>query len=127
MIAIGIDIGGTSTKVGFINQDGAKKGISQTDYIDELGDELNNFIISKHYFKEDISGIGVGCPGAINSKTGICDYSNNLDWHFLPVVKMLEVKTGLKCKITNDANAATLGEARFGSGKSLHNIVLLNN
>nr|MCR5514032.1 ROK family protein [Bacilli bacterium] len=70
-------------------------------------------------------GIGIGCPGSINSRSGICCFSGNLGWNNAPVAEMIRQATGLPTKVTNDANAAMLGEAKFGVGKQYNNLVLL--
>ena len=132
MYSIGIDIGGTSIKGGQVDYEGkvldtfvvpVNKGEGQLVTCARLIEELVKFV--DKVGKENISGIGIGCAGAINSTTGVVDYSNNLDWHNLPLVKMIEDRLGLKAKITNDANAAALGEAKFGAGKEYKTAILL--
>jgi len=134
MIGIGVDIGGTSTKVGFVNENGIiekkfsfvpKKGSNQDRYLTDLANEINDFT-TKNYSKNEIKGIGVGCAGVINSKTGHCDYAGNLKWFHAPIKEIFEKEIGIHTIITNDANAALLAEARFGSGKNYHNLVLLS-
>ena len=131
---VGIDIGGTSIKGGFVSENGEilnrfgfpiDKNASQEELIQRLGDLINEQIVKCDYKKSDFAGIGIGCPGSINSDTGTCDFSGNLNWHHLPIVKMIEEKTGMKARIANDANAAMAGEAKFGVGKNYHNLVLL--
>lgn len=134
MITIGIDIGGTSIKCGFVDKNGLiikrfslkiDYSNSQEDIINTLGALINKEIVDSRFPLDQIKGLGIGCPGSINSITGYCDYSNNLNWHKLPVVDLLKKKTGLNGRITNDANAAALGEAKFGEGKEHQNLVLL--
>ncbi len=131
---VGIDIGGTSIKGGFVSENGEilnrfgfpiDKNASQEELIQRLGGLINEQIVKCDYKKSDFAGIGIGCPGSINSDTGTCDFSGNLNWHHLPIVKMIEEKTGMKARIANDANAAMAGEAKFGVGKNYHNLVLL--
>jgi glucokinase len=134
MKRIGIDIGGTSIKCGFVDELGnisqrfclvVDYSLSQEAIIQKLISLINNAISHSSFKKEEIEGIGIGCPGSINSKTGVCDYSNNLRWKKLPIVELVEKGTGFKTRIANDANAAVLGEAKFGTGKRYQNIVLL--
>ena len=131
MTYVGIDIGGMSIKVGFVNKEGKMlssysfpiiKGENQEQTIIKLAHTVNEHAKEKGY---EILGIGVGCPGAINSSKGTCDYSGNLDWHNLHIVEIIEKECGVKCKITNDANAAILGESTFGIAKNYKNVIML--
>lgn len=134
MIAIGIDIGGTSIKGAGITKEGkvlqvfsmpVVKGDSQETTINRLIDAINNYIKEQGFKKEEILGIGLGVPGVMDTKAGVITYSNNLQWYDLPIVEMIEKGTGLKVKITNDANAAALGEGRYGAGKKYKNIIMV--
>lgn len=126
MLAIGIDIGGTSIKGAAITDEGkvldvfsmpVVKGEKQEITVAKLIDVTNQYLREHNYSKENVAGIGIGVPGAIDSTRGICSSSGNLGWENLPIAKMIEEGTGLPVRITNDANAAALGEAKFGSGK----------
>ena len=134
MIAIGIDIGGTSIKGAGITKEGkvldvfslpVEKGEKQDVTINKLIEAINKYIKEQGFNKEEIVGIGCGVPGVMDTKAGVITYSNNLQWYDLPIVEMIEKGTGLKVKITNDANAAALGEARFGAGKKYKNIIMV--
>ena len=134
MIAIGIDIGGTSIKGAGITKEGKVlevfsmpviKGDSQDATINKLIDAINNYIKDQGFKKEEILGIGLGVPGVMDTKAGVITYSNNLQWYDLPIVDLIEKGTGLKVKITNDANAAALGEAKYGAGKKYKNIIMI--
>ncbi|MCI2069307.1 MAG: ROK family protein [Bacilli bacterium] len=134
MEAIGIDIGGTSFKIGLV--DGKGKLLdsfsypvdhlkNQEDQINELGEKINDFLQKKEIGKSEIIGIGIGCPGSIDSSTGFCDYSNNLKWSHLNVCGILARITSIKCRISNDANVACLGEVKFGVARKYKNVVML--
>lgn len=134
MIAIGIDIGGTSIKGAAVTKEGkvldvftldVLKGDTQEKVVNSLIDIVNAYIKKQGYKKEEILGIGCGVPGSIDSVNGVVSYSNNLRWSELPIVEMMEKGTGLPVRITNDANAATFGEAKFGAGKDYKNIIML--
>ena len=131
---IGVDIGGMSIKYSIVSEKGemvhkfgfpVKKGQTQEEIMGELAHEILQAIEDAKFSKEQIEGIGIGCPGSIDSEAGVCRYSNNLDWHDLPVVELLEKATGLKTKVSNDANVAMLGEAKFGAAKNYHNAILV--
>lgn len=133
-IAIGVDIGGTNIKGGTITKEGKVlkaftipvfKKDTQEVTIHKLIFALNSFLLENHYDKKDIIGIGLGVPGSIDATNGVVTYSNNLNWHELPIAKLVSEGTGLPVRITNDANAATLGEAKFGAGKKYKNIIML--
>ena len=133
-IAIGIDIGGTSIKGAAVTRDGKVldvfkldviKGDSQEVTVNKLIAVLNEYLKEHNYNKDNILGVGVGIPGVIDTKAGVVSYSNNLDWHELPIRKMMMDATGLPVRLTNDANAATLGEAKFGAGKKYKHIIMI--
>ena len=130
---VGVDIGGTNIKLGIIDTKGnilskytypTDKSLSQEMQIEKLGKFINNIILNKYDYTTFL-GIGVGCPGSINSSTGKCDYSNNLGWKDLDVVSILNKITSLPIRITNDANAACLAEFKFGAAKGKENVVML--
>ena len=134
MIAIGIDIGGTSIKGAAITDKGevldvfaldVVKEDSQEETISKLITVINEYNERHNYNKDNVLGIGVGIPGSININEGVVCFSNNLRWYDLPIVKLIEEGTGLPVRITNDANAATLGEAKFGAGRACKDIVML--
>lgn len=134
MIAIGVDIGGTSIKGAAVTKEGkvldvftlrVMKTDSQEETINKLIDAINDYIKEQGFKKEEILGIGCGVPGVSDTKAGIVTYSNNLQWYELPIVEMIEKGTGLIVRITNDANAAALGEAKFGAGKKYKNIIMV--
>ena len=130
MAILGIDIGGTSIKGGLVYRFGQvdklfslpiDKSLSQEEQVKAL------IIIIKETYKDDeFEGIGLGIPGAIDNTLGVVMYSNNLKWENLEIGKMLKrAFPGKKVAMTNDANAAALGEAKFGSAKNEQNVVML--
>ena len=134
MIAIGIDIGGTSIKGAAVTNEGkvmdvftldVKKEYTQDIVVNLLIQTVNEYIENHHFKKEELLGIGIGIPGSIDSVKGVVSFSNNLRWRELQIVKMMQEGTGLPVRITNDANAATFGEAKFGAGKDYKNVIML--
>ena len=133
-IAIGIDIGGTSIKGAAITKEGKLlntfsldviKGNKQENTVNDLIKVLKAFLKENNYNKDNLLGIGIGIPGVIDTKAGVVSYSNNLCWNELPIRKMMEDATDLPIRIINDANAATLGEAKFGAGKDYNNLIMI--
>ena len=132
-LILGIDIGGTYTKVGFVDQKG--KIIAQakfntearkpfTDFLDRL-DEVVHGLKPALHSSQKIIAIGVGAPNA-NSHTGNLEHPPNLHWgNNVPLGESIKQRFGLPVYIANDANAAALGELEFGMGKGLKNFVVL--
>lgn len=134
MVMIGIDIGGTSIKGGIVNQKGklfdefkmpVVKNEEPKKTVSKLIHLINNFLKMYKYKKEDIFGVGCGVPGIIDSTNGIVTFSSNLKWFNLPLKRLLEEGLGLPVKITNDANAAALAEAKFGSGYKYKSFLMI--
>lgn len=131
---IGIDIGGTSIKGAFVNAEGEIlqrftidiiKGERQEDALPRIAKAINAEIEASGSPKDDFAGVGIGCPGSINSKLGVCNFSNNLHWANAPIVETISSIVGLPAKVSNDANVAALGEAKFGAGKNYQDVILV--
>ena len=132
-IAIGIDIGGTNTKFGLVNHRGeilAKGSIKTEDYkqvedfIEALSVNIKPLIdqVSKN---TTLDGIGVGAPNA-NYYTGTIELAPNLPWKgVVPFAELMTKKFGVPCKMTNDANAAALGEMMFGAARGMKDFIMI--
>lgn len=123
---IGIDVGGTFIKGGLIGRSGkiyAKDKIptepkaGAETILDYIAQMIDGMLLEAKIGKEEVVGVGMGIPGLIDSHFGTVAFSSNIEWKRAPVRDMLARKTGLPVKITNDANAAALGEAYFGAGR----------
>ena len=133
MIAIGIDIGGMSIKGAAVDSNGRVydtfsmpfvKGEPGEITISKLADIVKEYIASNKLEKK-IVGIGIGSPGTIDVNKGIVNYANNLGWNNLPVADLMREKLPYPVRLTNDANAASLGEAKFGAGKLYETVIML--
>ena len=133
MLVIGVDIGGTSIKGAAVRPTGevvdtfgfpVVKNDPYENTIGTLVEEIKKFI-AKLKDPREVVGIGVGIPGLIDVNHGVVNYSCNLNWTEVPIQAILEKEIGLPVRITNDANAATLGEAKFGAGKLYKNLIML--
>ena len=133
MIAIGIDIGGTSIKGAAVDSNGRVyerfsmpfiKGEPGEVTIHKLAEIVKEYITA-HGLEGKIAGIGLGSPGTLDVKNGIVNYANNLGWNELPVAKIMQEVLPYPVRLTNDANAASLGEAKYGAGKSYETIIML--
>ncbi len=131
---VGIDMGGTNTVFGIVDARGhiiARSSIkTQTHkenvdlYVEELCEELMK-IIDSVGGKDKIRGIGVGAPNG-NYYTGNVEFAPNLPWKgVVPFAKMMEDKLGIPCKLTNDANAAAVGEMTYGVAKGMKNFIMI--
>ncbi|MDE6274127.1 MAG: ROK family protein, partial [Clostridiales bacterium] len=74
---------------------------------------------------KDIEAIGIGSPGVIDSQSGTVVFWSNFHWENVQLAKIIEGATGVKTFVLNDANAAALGEAKFGAGKKYRDSVLI--
>lgn len=136
-VAIGVDIGGTNTAIGVVDDLGnvmVKDNIptpSHGDidrYVDDLSAAIHGLIHSVKLLNADIEilGVGIGAPSA-NYYTGSIEYAANLSFKgIVPLVKLLKAKfPELKAiALTNDANAAAIGEMIYGGAKGMKNFVM---
>lgn len=74
---------------------------------------------------EDVQAIGIGSPGVVDSANGNIVLWSNFHWKDVPLGALVEKYTGKKTFVTNDANAAALGEARFGAAKQFSDSILI--
>ena len=133
MIAIGIDIGGMSIKGAAVDSNGRVyekfsmpfiKGEPGEETIRKLAEIVKEYIAANG-LENKIAGIGLGSPGTLDIKNGVVNYANNLGWENLHVADIFHEILPYPVRLTNDANAASLGEAKYGAGKSYENIIML--
>lgn len=130
---IGVDIGGTNTVFGIVDKRGQiiRNGSIKTsihaqvdDYLNELTDALKEMIEDTNS-NDLIKGIGVGAPNG-NFFKGTIEYAPNLRWkgviHF---TSMLEERIGIPVALTNDANAAAIGEMTYGAAKGMKDFIVI--
>ncbi len=128
-LALGIDVGGTNTAYGVVNNKGqivfegvtpTKSHLQPESLVDFLYEELKNVS-----FHDKIDGIGIGAPNG-NHFTGNIEFAPNLHWKgIVPITELLEKKFNRKTILTNDANAAAVGEMLFGVARGLKNFVTI--
>lgn len=133
-VALGIDIGGTNTKFGFIDCAGnyMAENYIVTATHENIKDYLNELCIATHNLFETIQesctlvGIGIGAPNG-NYYRGTIEYAPNLPWHgIIPLVEMIkEYYPGLPVILTNDANAAAIGEMIYGGAKGMQDFLVV--
>lgn len=130
---LGIDIGGTNTVFGLVDArgtviaSGAIKTAQHPDfeeYINEIYVEATK-MIKKADAEGKVGGIGVGAPNA-NFYTGTIDNAANLIWHgSLPLAESLRKKFGIPVAVTNDANAAAIGEMTYGAARGMRDFIMI--
>lgn len=131
--AIGIDIGGTTSKFGIVNHRGDISNIGDINtrnhpdinlFIDELYQELQPAIHSVGGL-EYVKGIGVGAPNG-NYYSGTIEYAPNLQWKgIIPIAKLITDRFQIPCTLTNDANAAAIGELMYGAGRGMRDFIMI--
>jgi glucokinase len=131
-LAVGIDIGGTNTKYGVVNHRGEilEKGELKTDaypkvelFIDALYKVLEPVLEKVN--KEHVQGIGIGAPNG-NFYNGNIEYAPNLKWKgIVPLAKLMSDKFDLPSALTNDANAAAVGEMMYGAARGMKDFIMI--
>ncbi len=132
-IAIGIDIGGTNTVFGIFDEIGHcyyENRISTIifptveAFVEGLTKELK-FLLAKLDFEYNMHGIGIGAPNG-NFFKGTIEHAPNLAWKgIVPLASLIEKSMNCKVVLSNDANAAAIGEMQFGKAKGIKNFVLI--
>lgn len=131
---VGIDLGGTLIKGGIVDDLGrliitdkvpteSDKGATRV--AENIANLTKKLLLTAGLEPSDVQGLGMGAPGMIDSSRGEVIYSGNLGWEHFPIARQVERLTGIQTKIANDANAAALGEARFGCGREYKSTVFL--
>ncbi len=129
----GVDIGGTTVKLGLFTTDGEivdKWEIkTRTEnhgeaVLPDIVAALNAKLEEKQIDKEEVEGIGVGVPAPVDAD-GVVQNTANLGWGYKEVKREMEELSGMKAEIGNDANVAALGEMWLGAGKGRKNIIMV--
>lgn len=132
-IVVGIDIGGTNTDFGVVDREGNshfKHSIRTDEYedvepfLDELTVKIKEWI---HSNKKSIvfKGIGVGAPNG-NYFTGAIEFAPNLKWKgVIPLVELIKQRMNFPVVLTNDANAAAIGEMIYGAAKGMKDFIVI--
>lgn len=128
-MVLGIDIGGTNTKYGLVDNNGQIHIQGSISTIGHAGPGA--FVTALHAEIQKvaggikITGIGVGAPNG-NINTGEIIFAPNMPWRgIIPLAKLLETAFGVPTILTNDANAAAIGEMKFGAAKGIKDFILV--
>lgn len=130
---LGIDIGGTNTVFGIVDARGiviasnsikTGKHAKFEDYLNELHEEAMR-LIEANDAKDKIYGIGIGAPNA-NYYTGMIEETANLRWETpIALAQQVSDKFGIPVVITNDANAAAIGEMTYGAARGMKDFIMI--
>jgi glucokinase len=134
---VGLDIGGTSVVVGVIPAEGGAPGAVRSllteagrgpdqavDRITRLVDEMLREVLDRHGgSRQDVLGVGIGCPGPIDLEGGRVQHAFNLGWGGFPLRDRLSAALDLPASLDNDANCAAYGEWWQGAGRGLSSLV----
>lgn len=132
-VAIGVDIGGTLTKLGIVDREGnlyahtdfsTRTHADFSDYLVELKQQIEQ-LKSELNFPYEVMGVGVGAPNA-NYYRGTIEHAANLLWKgIVPFVEELKKHYDLPVYITNDANAAAIGERIYGEAANMKDFIVI--
>ena len=130
---VGIDIGGTNTVFGIVDARGTiiasgsiktQKYNQVEDYVTDLYTELSR-LLEQENATDKIMGIGVGAPNG-NYFNGTIEFAPNLPWKgVIPLAQMLSDRFGIPVSLTNDANAAAIGEMTYGAARGLKDFIMI--
>ncbi len=130
-VSVGIDIGGTNTVWGLINEQGqvqvegsinTREYSKPSDFVAKLALDIKNALLDSTF---ELVGIGVGAPNG-NYFKGTIEYAPNLVWEgIIPLQKMFQAHFNLPIWVTNDANAAAIGEMLFGVAKGMKDFIVV--
>ena len=131
--AFGIDVGGTTCKIGFFETSGKliDKWEIKTNtenngaaILSDIAQAVDNKLAQEGISKDDVQGVGIGVPGPVKSN-GVVNRCVNLGWGIVNVEEELGNLTGLKVKAGNDANVAALGEMWQGAAKGCKDVIMV--
>ncbi len=134
-LRIGVDLGGTNIKTGILDETGAILAKSSVpagaqrpwqQIADDIISSVKALMQQMQLTADDCVGVGMGCPGTIDSQNGVVVYNNNFNnWQNVPMAQYLRDALGMPVRISNDANCAALGECVAGAAKEYSSAVMI--
>ena len=133
-VRIGIDIGGTDTKIGLVDihqkilaSETIKTDASRSpeEVIGDIGRSALQLLEAQGIAMDQCVGVGIGVPGTVDRKSGIVRYSNNIKWENVELVREMGKYLPLPTRIANDADCAALGEVVAGAGKECQDVIMI--
>lgn len=131
-VYVGIDLGGTTIKVGLCNEEGelvhkfegpTESSRGADHIIDNIVDYVKSCVEESDFEWSQVAGIGAGIAGFLDIEKGFIKLSPNIGIRNVPLKDILEERLGIPIRIDNDANVAALGEVWSGAGKGMKNVV----
>ncbi|MES2590699.1 MAG: ROK family protein [Bacteroidota bacterium] len=129
-VVAGIDIGGTNTKFGLVDENGVCKRVNWVNtkkfrepeiFVKEVASEIRSLLPPDY----ELIGIGIGVANG-NFHKGTIESAPNLPWHgAVPLTKLFKKEINVPCVLTNDANAAAIGEMLFGGAKEMNDFIFI--
>ena len=130
---IGVDLGGTYIKAGAVSKQGeilyetslrSKAEVSPQAVVIQIAKAVET--VEEKYKDDELVGIGIGSPGMVDLDGGTVKYPPNFaNWTVFRLGEETEKKIGTHVEVENDANAAAIGELKFGAGKGLKNFIMI--
>ncbi|MDX1933581.1 MAG: ROK family protein [Capsulimonadales bacterium] len=136
---LGVDLGGTNVRAAVLDRAGkllgsgrassyATEGVPAT--ITQIVTAAGTAMETAGVRKEDVAGLGIGCPGHIDDRNGVVLWAPNffeqgLPWRKVTLAEPISQQIGLPVFMGNDANVAALGEFRFGAGRAVRTMVMV--
>lgn len=131
-VVLGVDIGGTNTKFGYVDRNGrciAKSAMPTCSdqppgvFFSRLKDH-SDLLRKSLPGRIELAGIGIGAPNA-NYRRATIEHPPNISWEYVDVRSELEKHYSIPVAVTNDANAAALGEMLFGAAKGMKDFIII--
>jgi len=133
--AIGIDLGGTYTKLALVSSSGkilrrarlsTQDHVSRDSLLGAIASEIGVIMKKARLTRRQVKGVGIGVPGLVDFSRGVVyDLTNVRGWKNTPVKRLLENKLKIPVLADNDVNVMALGECKFGAGKGARNAVCI--
>lgn len=132
-ICFGIDIGGTTVKIGILSEEGqildkweikTRKEDNGAHIVSDIAESLKKAVAEKGYSMDDVIGAGMGVPGPVMAD-GTINRCVNLGWGVYNAAEELSGLLGVPVKAGNDANVAALGEEWMGGGKGYDDVIMI--
>lgn len=129
----GIDIGGTSVKIGLLDRKGnllkkweihSRTEQEGAEILPDISESLSGFLKEENIDLQQVLGMGIGVPAPVRAD-GIVENTVNLGWKYKEVKKEMEQRTGIRTVVGNDANLAALGEMWKGAGNQEKNLLMV--
>lgn len=130
---IGIDVGGTSVKIGFFSKEGelldkwsvkTKSSYSKKELLEQVCLSINTYCKNENINIDNIVAAGMGVPGSVD-ENGIVTYAPNIGWKMYDAGREMSQLLNVPVRVENDANTAAFGELKCGSGKNKSSICFI--